>query len=218
MPSRGNWRYARPARYCGSCQSSQYADQRPGRSTFTHSKCAANSNVTSTSSNAGAFHPLVRNERCKIIVWLAQLMLTLLHISDLHFGPYYVPHVGEALLRSALAAARRDHRQRRLHAAGQEGEYAAAREYLDRLPSGCRWWSARQPRRAAVPRLGADSSAARIYRKHIRRELNSVLQLDGRVIVSLDSTAPLTAITNGRIRREQLGVLPRGFRAVPERC
>src|SRR4051812_18078443 len=62
-------------------------------------------------------------------------MLTLLHISDLHFGPYYVPHVGEALLAAAeqlqpdVIVASGDFTQR-----AKAAEFAAAREFHDRLP------------------------------------------------------------------------------------
>ena len=62
-------------------------------------------------------------------------MLTLLHISDLHFGPLYVPTVGEALieaahrLRPAVIVASGDFTQR-----AKPEEFLAARQYLDRLP------------------------------------------------------------------------------------
>ena len=35
-------------------------------------------------------------------------MLTLLHISDLHFGPLYVPTVGEALIQGLLSSGWRE--------------------------------------------------------------------------------------------------------------
>jgi len=143
-------------------------------------------------------------------------MLTLLHISDLHFGPYYVPHVGEALLQAAQALqpdviiASGDFTQR-----AKVEQFAAAREYLDRLP----------PVPIVVCPGNHDVPLYRIweritrphenYRKHIADELNSVLRIDGAVIVSLDSTAPLTAITNGRIRREQLQFCRDAFRDLP---
>jgi len=44
----------------------------------------------------------------------------------------------------------------------------------------------------------------RNYKAHISAELNSTLRTDGAVIVALDSTAPRSAITNGRISRWQL--------------
>ena len=142
-------------------------------------------------------------------------MVTLLHISDLHFGPYYVPHVGEALLDAAQALqpgaiiASGDFTQR-----AKVGEFAAAREYLDRLPAVplvvC-------PGNHDVPLYRIWERITRPhqnYRQYIADELNSVVRIDGAVIVSLDSTAPLTAITNGRIRREQLQFCRDAFRDV----
>jgi len=144
-------------------------------------------------------------------------MVTLLHISDLHFGPYYVPHVGEALLEAAQALqpsaiiASGDFTQR-----AKPEQFAAAREYLDRLP----------PVPLVVCPGNHDVPLYRIweritrphdnYRRYIADELNSVLRIDGAVIVSLDSTAPWTAITNGRIRREQLVFCRQAFRDTPD--
>lgn len=144
-------------------------------------------------------------------------MLTLLHISDLHFGPYYVPHVGEALLEAAQALqptviiASGDFTQR-----ARIDQFAAAREYLDRLP----------PVPLVVCPGNHDVPLYRIweritrphqnYRRYIADELNSVLRIDGAVIVSIDSTAPWTAITNGRIRSKQLLFCRDAFRDTPD--
>ena len=63
-------------------------------------------------------------------------MLTLLHISDLHFGPMYVPVVGEALLRAAadvqadVIVASGDFTQR-----AKSAQFAEARAFLNRLPA-----------------------------------------------------------------------------------
>jgi 3',5'-cyclic AMP phosphodiesterase CpdA len=143
-------------------------------------------------------------------------MVTLLHISDLHFGPYYVPHVGEALLEAAQALkpnviiASGDFTQR-----AKLEQFAAAREYLDRLP----------PVPLVVCPGNHDVPLYRIwerltrphdnYRQYISGELNSVLRIDGAVIVSLDSTAPWTAITNGRIRQAQLDYCQQAFADAP---
>src|SRR4051794_9598065 len=62
-------------------------------------------------------------------------MLTLLHISDLHFGPPYVPEVGAAVLRIAprlqpnVIVASGDFTQR-----AKPAEFAAAWAFLDQLP------------------------------------------------------------------------------------
>ena len=131
--------------------------------------------------------------------------LTLLHISDLHFGSVFVQRVGDALLRSAheleldAVVVSGDLTQR---AKGEQ--FREARTFLDALP--------------AVPQLvvpgNHDVPLYRVierltdphgqYRKYISPELDTVLELDGAVLVGLDSTAPRSAITNGRISQEQL--------------
>lgn len=144
-------------------------------------------------------------------------MLTLLHISDLHFGPPYHPVVGEALQRFAhdLAAdvivASGDFTQR-----ARPEQFAQAREYLDRLPD--------------VPLIvtpgNHDVPVYRVkerlldpygnYREHISEELDSVLHREDATIVALNSTAPLHAITNGRIHRWQLQLAARAFAETPD--
>ena len=142
--------------------------------------------------------------------------LTLLHISDLHFGPVFVPRVGDALLRAAhtmeldAVVVSGDLTQR-----AKESQFREARAFLDQLPD--------------VPRLvvpgNHDVPLYRIferlrdphgwYRKIISPDLDTVLQLDGAVIVGLDSTAPRSAITNGRISREQLAFCREAFQQAP---
>jgi 3',5'-cyclic AMP phosphodiesterase CpdA len=132
-------------------------------------------------------------------------VITILHISDLHFGPPYVPRVGEALRAAARAVdpdvivASGDFTQR-----AKEEQFAEARAYLDSLPD--------------VPTLvtpgNHDVPLYRIferifdpyrhYRTHIREELDYVYRREGAIFVMLNSTSPLRAITNGRIRRTQL--------------
>jgi 3',5'-cyclic AMP phosphodiesterase CpdA len=136
---------------------------------------------------------------------LFRLMLSLLHISDLHFGPYFVPPVAEALLRAIgplapdAVIASGDFTQR-----AKEQEYAAARAFLDRLPPVPKIVC---PGNHDVPLYRIVERLTRpheLYCKYISKELNSVTRVGSAVIVSLDSTAPYTAITNGRIRRHQL--------------
>src|SRR3954468_14645175 len=63
-------------------------------------------------------------------------MLTLLHISDVHFGPPYVPRVGTALLKIAgemapdVIVASGDFTQR-----AKREQFAEARSFLDSLPA-----------------------------------------------------------------------------------
>src|SRR5689334_179320 len=65
----------------------------------------------------------------------ARRLITLLHVSDLHFGPPYVTEVGEALqsfaaqLAPTAIIASGDFTQR-----AKAEQFAAARAFLDRLP------------------------------------------------------------------------------------
>ncbi len=142
--------------------------------------------------------------------------MKLLHISDLHFGPPFLPDVGEAVLRLAptldadAVVISGDLTQR-----AKRPQFAEARAFLDRLP--------------AVPQIlvpgNHDVPLYRVlerwrdphglYREFIQPELDHVVRLEGAVIVALDSTAPHTAISNGRIRRRQLEFCSEAFRDVP---
>ncbi|MDZ4850978.1 MAG: metallophosphoesterase [Pirellulaceae bacterium] len=142
--------------------------------------------------------------------------LRLLHISDLHFGPPYVEVVGEAALRIApllkpdAVIVSGDLTQR-----AERDQFLAAKAFLLQLPK--------------VPQLvipgNHDVPLYRLYerwhRPHrryqqiISEELNPVLRLDRAVIVGLDSTAPRTAISNGRIDKWQLDACEEAFRGVP---
>ncbi len=129
----------------------------------------------------------------------------LLHVSDLHFGPPYVPEVGEALVQVAATlpvdavVVSGDLTQR-----AEREQFIAAAAFIDRLPN--------------VPRLVIPGNhdvplydiarrmrdPLRTYREIISPDLNPVLQLPGAILVGLDSTAPRTAISNGRIHSWQL--------------
>jgi 3',5'-cyclic AMP phosphodiesterase CpdA len=54
-----------------------------------------------------------------------------------------------------------------------------------------------------------------LYRKYISEQTDTVLRLDGAVIVALDSTSPYRAITNGRIHKDQLEFCESAFRDAP---
>ena len=143
--------------------------------------------------------------------------LTLLQISDLHFGPPYVPKVGEAVLRIApelnadAIIVSGDLTQR-----AKREQFEAAKTFLSQLPG--------------VPRLVIPGNhdvplyrfaermmnPHRLYREIISSDLNPVLQVNGAVIAGLDSTAPHTAISNGRILQSQLDDCERVFRNAPE--
>jgi 3',5'-cyclic AMP phosphodiesterase CpdA len=143
-------------------------------------------------------------------------MLTIFHISDIHFGSPYVPHVGESVIRAArelpidVIVASGDFTQR-----AKRSEYAAAREFLDRLP---RLPLVVVPGNHDVPLYRVFErifSPYDLYREYISPDLDTVHRLDNAVIVALNSTAPLRHITNGRISRRQLEFCAEVFRDVP---
>ncbi|CAN5690883.1 metallophosphoesterase [soil metagenome] len=143
-------------------------------------------------------------------------MLSILHVSDLHFGPPHVPHVSEAVLRATselkfdLIVASGDFTQR-----ATREQYAQAREFLDRLPDVP---TVVVPGNHDVPLYRVFErvfAPYRLYREYISDELDAVYRLDNAVIVALNSTSPLRAITNGRIDGWQLDFGERAFRAAP---
>jgi len=143
-------------------------------------------------------------------------MLTLLQISDLHFGPPFVPEVGEAVLRAAgelapdIVVAGGDFTQR-----AKRKQYAAARAFLDRLP---RVPTVVVPGNHDIPLYRVFERLFHpyaLYCQYISAELESVLVRDDVVIVALNTTSPLRAITQGRIRRAQLDFCAEAFGRAP---
>jgi 3',5'-cyclic AMP phosphodiesterase CpdA len=139
-------------------------------------------------------------------------MLTLLHISDLHFGPPYHAGVGEALQSFArsldldVIVASGDFTQR-----AREEQFRDAREFLDRLPDVPLIVT---PGNHDVPLYRVRErlfDPYRHYRRYISEELDTVTRLPGAVIVALNSTAPRLAITNGRVHQWQLDLARRAF-------
>ena len=144
-------------------------------------------------------------------------MLRLLQISDLHFGPPYLPQVGEALLAIApelepdAVLICGDLTQR-----AKPEQFIEAKAFLERLPD--------------VPRLvipgNHDVPLYRIrerlceplgqYQKYISKDLNQVLRIESAVIVGLDTTSPHRAISNGRIDNWQLDLCTAAFATAPE--
>ncbi len=144
-------------------------------------------------------------------------MLTLLHISDLHFGPHFVPEAGEALLRSAaelgpdLIIASGDFTQ-----CAKVEQFVAAREYLDRLPKAP---IVVVPGNHDVPLYRVFErllTPYALYREHINDELDTVMVRDDVAIVALNTTSPLTKVVNGRVTLAQLDFCERAFRDVPD--
>jgi 3',5'-cyclic AMP phosphodiesterase CpdA len=140
-------------------------------------------------------------------------MITILHISDIHFGPPYFGRVGESLqtfadvLQPDVIVASGDFTQR-----AKEEQFVEARAWLDRLPGVPLVVT---PGNHDVPLYRIFErifSPYKHYRAHIHDELDYVVRVDGAVFVSLNSTAPLRAITNGRIGRKQLEFARGAFR------
>ena len=144
------------------------------------------------------------------------MTLNLLQISDLHFGPYYVPEVGAALLRAAeelapeVIVASGDFTQR-----AKREQFAEARAFLDELPNVP---IVTIPGNHDVPlyrvfeRIFAPYA---LYGEFISEELDTVYRSEEAVIVAINSTAPLRAIVNGRIREKQLDFVARAFAETP---
>jgi 3',5'-cyclic AMP phosphodiesterase CpdA len=129
----------------------------------------------------------------------------ILHISDLHFGPPFLPEVAEALLRAIPSLApdaivvSGDLTQR-----AKRDQFEQARRFFDRLSD--------------YPMLvipgNHDVALWRIYerlfrphalyREIISPDLNPVLHVGNAVLVGLDSTAPRRSISNGRLDLDQL--------------
>jgi 3',5'-cyclic AMP phosphodiesterase CpdA len=142
--------------------------------------------------------------------------VNILHISDVHFGPFYVPKVGEALLRAVqeleidVTIASGDFTQR-----AKREQFADARLLLDRLPK----------RPTLVVPGNHDVPLYRVferlfnpyglYKEYISPDLDMVLRSDDAVIVALNSTKPLRAIVNGRIDRWQLKFCEDAFKTAP---
>jgi 3',5'-cyclic AMP phosphodiesterase CpdA len=143
-------------------------------------------------------------------------MLTILHISDLHFGPPFLPKVAEAVLRSAerlhpdVIVASGDFTQR-----AKVAQFAEARVYLDRLP---RVPLVVVPGNHDVPLYRVFErvfAPHRNYEQSISSQLDTVLERDDAVIVALDTTSPRLTITNGRVRRDQIEFCARAFQHAP---
>ncbi len=149
--------------------------------------------------------------------------MTILHVSDVHFGKPHLPVVKDALLRFVderdpeAVVVSGDLTQR-----AKVTEYRAARAFLDDLG----------PRPLVVTAGNHDVPLYRVwerlfapyrnYRANIAAELNTVLDLKPRDgarhvrLVALNSSAPLSAIVNGRLRRKQLDFAANAFSAAPD--
>jgi 3',5'-cyclic AMP phosphodiesterase CpdA len=139
-------------------------------------------------------------------------MLTLLHVSDVHFGEPYVPAVGESLVRAAhdldpdIIVLSGDFTQR-----ARESEYREAADWIARLPDVPK---IKVPGNHDVPLYRIFErifSPYQHYRAHIHDELDYVVQHERAIFVALNTTSPLRAIVNGRIRSRQLDLCEEAF-------
>jgi 3',5'-cyclic AMP phosphodiesterase CpdA len=143
--------------------------------------------------------------------------LNVLHISDLHFGPFFVPEVATALLDRVqelpadILINSGDYTQR-----AKREQFEEARNFTARLPRIPR---IDIPGNHDVPlyrifeRLFAPYN---LYKEYISKDLDMVVRHDKAVIVALNSTAPLRAIVNGRVHSWQLDLCARAFQDVPD--
>lgn len=138
--------------------------------------------------------------------------MDILHISDLHFGPPYVPGAGEALLRQArewkphVIVISGDFTQR-----AKASQFIRARAFLDQLPD---LPTVVVPGNHDIPLyrvLERLFQPRALYQEHISQELDSVHHFPGVVMVGLDSTSPRRAISNGRIHLDQLDFCEEAF-------
>jgi 3',5'-cyclic AMP phosphodiesterase CpdA len=143
-------------------------------------------------------------------------MTRILQISDLHFGPPYVPEAGEALQRIArslepdIIVVSGDLSQR-----AKRRQFEDARRFLNRLPSVPMLIV---PGNHDVPLYRVAERFLKphaLYRELITPDLNPVLTLQDLIVVGIDSTSPRRTISNGRIHRDQLERCEQIFKKVP---
>jgi 3',5'-cyclic AMP phosphodiesterase CpdA len=144
-------------------------------------------------------------------------MLTVLHISDLHFGPPFVPRVGEALLKIApvlepdVIVVTGDITQR-----AKPEQFAEARAFFDRLPPAPK---VIVPGNHDIPLYRLRErlyEPYRWYHEYIGDEQDHTLNLNNAVFAAINSTSPVRAIVNGRIEADQLDFCDRAFQAGPK--
>jgi 3',5'-cyclic AMP phosphodiesterase CpdA len=144
-------------------------------------------------------------------------MLTLLHASDLQCGRPYWPHAAEALVRFAhtlrpdVIVVSGDLTQR-----AKAGEYRTAKALLDQLP---RVPVLVTPGNHDVPLFRLWERALMPYknwRAYVSPDLDTTARHAGATFVMLNSSAPRSAIVNGRIREWQVDFARRAFASAPD--
>ena len=141
----------------------------------------------------------------------------ILHISDLHFGPLFLPVVAEVLMETIQSlnpdamVVSGDLTQR-----AKRYQFKEARQFLDRmgdLPMLVIPGNHDVPLWRIFERLFKPHA---LYCEIITPDLNPVLRVGNVVLVGLDSTAPRHSISNGRIYPHQLRHCEETFAAVPK--
>jgi len=142
-------------------------------------------------------------------------MPSILHVSDIHFGPPFLPDRAAAvreladLTKPDLLVASGDFTQR-----AKRPQFEAAAEYLRSfdLPTVVTPGNHDVPLYRVWERIFSPHA---LYREHIRDALNEVYRFEGLTVVALDSTRP-SRPTNGRLRRGQLEFARRAFTDAPD--
>jgi 3',5'-cyclic AMP phosphodiesterase CpdA len=143
-------------------------------------------------------------------------VLTLLHASDLQCGRPFLPHAADAFVRFAhelrpdVIVVAGDLTQR-----AKIAEFRTAKALFERLPAVPVIVT---PGNHDVPlyRLWERALAPyRNWRALVSRDLDSSVQGPGATFVTLNSSAPRSAIVNGRVRGGQVEFARRAFEAAP---
>ncbi len=143
-------------------------------------------------------------------------MPTLIHLSDLHFGPAYVPHLGEIILKEIqtlnpdAVVISGDFTLRARHT-----EFLAAREFLNQItePMLAIPGNHDQPVFALLERLAQPFSR---YQKFINADTDAALETDGLFVVGLNDNRPI--LPGGFWSREQRAWLARQLANAPRRA
>ncbi len=142
--------------------------------------------------------------------------MKILHISDLHFGPPYLPRVGLALLNAAptvnpdVIVVSGDLTQR-----AKPEQFQEAANFIEKLPAGPRIvvpGNHDVPLYRIIERM---TDPHRWYRKYINEQLNTIVQTDEAIFIGLDSTAPRSAISNGRLHPSKLAFCQQALQNAP---
>lgn len=118
-------------------------------------------------------------------------MSTLIHLSDLHFGPCYVPHLGELVLKEietlnpdvVVISGDLTYRAR-------TKEFAAARSFLDRIPKPFLTIPGNHDQTILNP-LTRLIVPVRQYEKQIRHSQDMSLEANGFFIVGVNDNRPI---------------------------